>query len=71
MVWPLSLLCPVSPRAPQVPSSAGISEGQGVGFCSGFVQREMGLGGLTVVVQLSRQPQAWQERIKTGTSRRR
>lgn len=44
MVWPLSLLCPVSPGAPQVPSSAGISEGQGVGFCSGFVQREMGLG---------------------------
>lgn len=44
MVCPLSLLCPVSPGAPQVPSSAGISEGQGVGFCSGFVQREMGLG---------------------------
>lgn len=43
MLWPLSLLCPVSPGAPQVLSSAGI-KGQGVGFCSGFVWREVELG---------------------------
>lgn len=62
--------------APMVLASAVLAlawaEAQGCFTLSGFVWREMGLGagGLAVMVQLSRQPQARQGRLKTGMSRR-